>query len=157
MTRRRLWPLAAVGVLALVAGLALFADGRLAGEDSADEYEGAVLAARNGIDDALTQVVLARSAEQVIDRMKRASVVSTRAAEALGQTDVPGQFEDEHDRLTAALRSFATDLDATAEQAKLTPEFISGNGLSFEGWTLANQVFAAFREQGLEIPALASR
>jgi hypothetical protein len=129
----------------------------MGGDDGDAKYEAKVVEARNSLDGALTRISQASTQQQVVDSMKQASAVSTRAGNELEQADVPEQYEDENDKLTAALRSFAGDLNATAEQVVLTPDIVAGNGLSFEGWTKANQVFASLREQGLEIPALESR
>jgi ABC-type Na+ efflux pump permease subunit len=144
-------------LLALVAGLALAGSGCMGDDASPDEYEATVVQTRNDVDEALTKIAEARNRQQFIASMKQASVVASRAADELGDAGVPDEFEDENDKLTAALESLATDLEGTAGQLELTPELFEQAGFSFEGWTTANQVFSSLREQGLEIPALEAR
>jgi hypothetical protein len=150
MPRRSLF-----GLAALLAALAVGATG-CGGDDSSEleDYEASVVDTRNRVELAFSNIAEAQTRADFSKRMEEASVRIERAADDLGEAEVAEGFEDETDKLTRALRQLATDLEATAEQFRLTPELFNTAGLNFEGWTKANQVFASLSKQGIQVRPL---
>ncbi len=140
-------------LLAVLAGVAGCSGG---GSDN-EEFQGTLVEARNNLDEALTQISEARTRDQFVARMEQASIVASRAAEDLGQVDVAEEFEDENTRLVGALEDLAGDLEGTAGQFEQTPELFNSEGLSFEGWTEANEILESLNKQGLDVEPLARR
>jgi phage-related minor tail protein len=143
------------GLAALLAALAVGATG-CGGDDSSEleDYEASVVDTRNRVEIAFGNISEAQTRADFSKRMEEASVRIERAADDLGEAEVAEGFEDETDRLTKALRQLATDLEATAEQFRLTPELFNTAGLNFEGWTKANQIFASLSKQGIQVRPL---
>ena len=143
------------GLAALLAALAVGATG-CGGDDSSEleDYEASVVDTRNRVEVAFANISEAQTRADFSKRMEEASVRIERAADDLGETEVAEGFDDETDRLTKALRQLATDLEATAEQFRLTPELFNTAGLNFEGWTKANQIFTSPSKQGIQVRPL---
>jgi phage-related minor tail protein len=143
------------GLAALLAALAVGATG-CGGDDSSEleDYEASVVDTRNRVEVAFANISEAQTRADFSKRMEEASVRIERAADDLGEAEVAEGFEDETDRLTKALRKLATDLEATAEQFRLTPELFNTAGLNFPAWATANQVFTSLSKQGIEVRPL---
>jgi dsDNA-specific endonuclease/ATPase MutS2 len=143
---------------AVVALLAALVAGATAcgGDDSSEreDYEATVVDTRNRVEIAFANISEAQSREDFSKRMEEASVAIDRAVDDLGEAEIAEGFEDETERLAKALRQLATDLEATAEQLRLTPELFNSRGLSFEGWTKANQIFTSLSKQGIQVRPL---
>ena len=142
-------------VVALLAALAAGASA-CGGDDSSelDDYEASVVDTRNRVETAFANISEAQTREDFSKRMEQASVAIERAVDDLGEAEVAEGFEDETAQLTKALRQLATDLEATAEQFRLTPELFNTAGLNFSGWTKANQIFTSLGKQGIEVRPL---
>jgi hypothetical protein len=138
-------------VAALVAGAAA-----CGGDDSSEleDYEASVVDTRNRVEVAFANIAEAQTRADFSKRMEEASVRIERAADDLGEAEVAEGFEDETNKLTKALRQLAVDLEATAEQFRLTPELFNTAGLNFEGWTQANQIFVSLSKQGIQVRPL---
>jgi hypothetical protein len=150
MPRRSLF-----GLAALLAALAVGATG-CGGDDSSEleDYEATVVDTRNRVETAFAKISEAQTRQDFSNRMEEASVAINRAVDDLGEAEIADGFEDETAKLTTALRNLARDLEATAEQFRLTPELFNTAGLNFEGWTKANQVFTSLGKQGIEVRPL---
>jgi hypothetical protein len=142
-------------VVTLVAALAAGA-AACGGDDSSEleDYEASVVDTRNRVEVAFANIAEAQTRADFSKRMEEASVAIERAADDLGEAEVAEGFEDETDKLTKALRKLATDLEATAEQFRLTPELFNTAGLNFPAWTTANQVFTSLSKQGIQVRPL---
>jgi hypothetical protein len=142
-------------VVTLVAALAAGA-AACGGDDSAEleDYEASVVDTRNRVEIAFGNIAEAQTRADFSKRMEEASVRIERAADDLGEAEVAEGFEDETDQLTKALRGLARDLEATAEQFRLTPELFNTAGLNFEGWTKANRIFTNLSKQGIQVRPL---
>jgi hypothetical protein len=143
--------------VAVVALLAALAAGVAAcgGDDSeVEDYEATVVDTRNRVETAFANISEAQSREDFSKRMEQASVAINRAVDDLGAAEIADGFEDETTKLTKALRQLAADLEGTAEQLRLTPELFNTRGISFDGWTQANRIFASLTEQGVEVRQL---
>lgn len=137
--------------------VALIAGGAACGGDDSDEledYEASVVDTRNRVEVAFANISEAQTRADFSKRMEEASVRIERAADDLGEAEVAEGFEDETDRLTKALRKLATDLEATAEQFRLTPELFNTAGLNFPAWATANQIFTSLSKQGIQVRPL---
>jgi hypothetical protein len=144
-----------VAVVTLVAALAAGAAACGGDDDSElEDYEASVVDTRNRVEIAFGNIAEAQTRADFSKRMEEASVRIERAADDLGEAEVAEGFEDETDELTKALRELATDLEATAEQFRLTPELFNTAGLNFEGWTKANQIFTSLSKQGIQVRPL---
>jgi hypothetical protein len=142
-------------VVTLVAALAAGAAACGGDDDSElEDYEASVVDTRNRVEIAFGNIAEAQTRADFSKRMEEASVRIERAADDLGEAEVAEGFEDETDKLTKALRDLATDLEATAEQFRLTPELFNTAGLNFEGWTKANQIFTSLSKQGIQVRPL---
>jgi hypothetical protein len=142
-------------VLTLIAALAAGATA-CGGDDSSEleDYEATVVDTRNRVELAFGNIAEAQTRAEFSKRMEEASVLIDRAVEDLGEAEIAEGFEDETAKLTTALRGLARDLEATAEQFRLTPELFNTAGLNFEGWTTANQVFISLGKQGIAVRPL---
>jgi hypothetical protein len=143
---------------AVVALLAALAAGVSAcgGDDSSEleDYEAIVVDTRNRVEVAFAGISEAQSREDFSKRMEEASVAINRAVDDLREAEIAEGFEDETATLRKALRQLAADLEGTAQQLRLTPELFNARGISFEGWTKANQVFASLSKQGIQVRPL---
>jgi uncharacterized protein YukE len=143
---------------AVVALLAALAAGAAAcgGDDSSEleDYEATVVDTRNRVDTAFANISEAQSREDFSKRMEEASVAINRAADDLREAEVAEGFEDETAKLGKALTDLATDLEATGQQLRITPELFNSRGISFEGWVKANEVLASLAKQGIQVRLL---
>lgn len=142
-------------VVALLAALAAGATA-CGGDDSSEleDYEATVVDTRNRVDVAFASISEAQSRQDFSKRMEQASVAIDRAVDDLREAEVAEGFEDETARLSKALSDLATDLEATGQQLQITPELFNSRGISFEGWTKANQVLASLAKQGIQVRLL---
>jgi uncharacterized protein YukE len=142
----------------IVALLAALSAGATAcgGDDSSEleDYEATVVDTRNRVDGAFANISEAQSRNDFSKRMEQASVAIDRAVDDLREAEVAEGFEDETATLSKALSELATDLEATGQQLRITPELFNSRGISFEGWTKANQVFASLAKQGIQVRLL---
>jgi hypothetical protein len=137
--------------------VALAAGGAACGGDDSDEledYQASVVDTRNRVEIAFANIAEAQTRADFSKRMEEASVRIERAADDLGEAEVADGFEDETDQLMKALRGLARDLEATAEQFRLTPELFNTAGLNFEGWAKANRIFTSLGKQGIQVRPL---
>jgi hypothetical protein len=160
MRTRGAWlVLVAVAVAAAVAiGVAAFTLG--GGDDAAssEDYELTVVNTRDRTDFALSRLSRAQSLEELLERMDEAAAAVDSAAGDLEGAGVPDTFEDETERLVEQLRMLATDVQGTADQARVPgfEDILSGAaGLNFESWDRINAILTELRRQGIEVQPLA--
>jgi UDP-N-acetylmuramoylalanine-D-glutamate ligase len=155
----RTWIAVAV-VAVLVAGGVVLAGLALGGEDSqssAAEYQVAAVQARDRVDFALGRLSQAQSIDELLERMDEAAAAIDSAAGKLDETTPPDALSDGHDRLVNHMETLSSDVQATADQARV-PGFeeilFSGKGLNFESWDKINAVFVTMKEHGVVVPPL---
>jgi hypothetical protein len=145
---------ASVAIAVAVVGLALGSDD---GPSSTEDYEAAVLNARDRTDFALGRLSRAQSVEELLERMDEAAAAIDGAAGDLADETPPAEFEDETDGLVKHLEVLGQDIQATADQARVPgyEELIfSGGGFDFESWDEINATLAKLRKQGIVVPPL---
>lgn len=128
------------------------------GATSAEDYETAVVEARDRVDLALSRLSEATSEEDFLIRLEEASEAVEGAAANFADVSPPTEFEDESDRLVRHFRELAASLQGTADQARQTgfESMLRGvTGLNFESWDKANAVLRALRQQGVDVEPLA--
>jgi hypothetical protein len=155
----RTWIAVAV-VAVLVAGGVVLAGLALGGEDSqssAAEYQVAAVQARDRVDFALGRLSKAQSLDELLERMDEAAAAIEEAAGALDENRPPETISDEHDRLVNQMETLSTDIQATADQARV-PGFedilFGAQGLNFDSWDAINAVLVKMKEQGVVVPPL---
>jgi hypothetical protein len=143
--------------LALLALLSLLAAGcGGGGSDTAsrEEFQQAVVNARDRVDFSLSQITKAKSKDDFLDRMEEASGNIDEAADDLEGVKPPEDFAPETDQLVDALHQLAVDLKATAEQIR-QPGFedllSNAQGLNFESWDDANRAIAGLAGKGINV------
>jgi hypothetical protein len=145
---------AAVAIAVAVVGLAL---GGSEGTASVEEYEIAVVNARDRADFALGRLSRAQSLEELLERMDETAAAVDSAAGDLDDENAPDRFEDETEALVRQLHALADDVQGTADQARV-PGFedllLGAAGLDFESWDKINATFAKLREQGIAVQPL---
>jgi hypothetical protein len=141
-------------LVTLVAVLSVGAASCGGGGSDREDYEETVVDTRNRVELAFASISEAQNRNDFTKRMEEASVAIDRAVDDLDEAEIAEGFEDETAKLTRALRQLADDLEATAEQMRLTPELFNARGLNFPGWTQANQVFASLDKQGIQVRPL---
>jgi hypothetical protein len=157
--RRGIWIVvgalaAAVAIAVAVVGLAL---GGSEGTASVEDYEVAVVNARDRTDFALGRLSRAQSLDELLERMDEAAAAVDSAAEDLDDEGAPERFEDETDELVRELHALADDVQGTADQARVPgfEDFLLGAaGLDFPSWDRINAIFAELREQGVAVQPL---
>ena len=146
---------AAVAIVVVVVGITLGdSDG---GTTSQEDYQAAVVSARDRTNFALGRLSRAQSVEELLERMDEAAATVNGAAGELEDEGAPAGLEDETGRLVKQLRTLSQDVKGTADQARV-PGFeqilFGAGGLNFESWDRINAILAELREQGVLVPAL---
>ena len=155
---RRTW-LAVAVVAVLVAGgivLAGLALGGGGGQSSAEEYQVAVVQARDRVDFALGRLSKAQSLDELLERMDEAAAAIDGAAGELDGKTPPDALAEEHDELVDELGVLADDVQGTADQARV-PGFenilLGAAGLNFESWDTINATLVKMKAQGVVVAA----
>lgn len=158
LTGRTVLAVAAVAVAAVVAvaivGLALGGGGESA---SKADYQSAIVNTRDRVDFSLGRLSKAQSLEELLDRMDEAADTIDDAAGDLDDLSPPEPLEDPHERLVRQLEELATDVQGTADQARVPgfEDILQGaEGLEFPAWDEINSIFTELRRQGVEVPPL---
>jgi hypothetical protein len=149
--------LAAVSVAAAVAvavGIVALGDD---GTSSREDYQAAVVNARDRVDFAYGRIAQSQSPEDLIERLDEAGVVVGDTAGDLDDHGAPEDLNDENDRLVEALQSFSDVLAGTAAQFS-DPTFAGAvpgiTSLGFPEWDEVNAVLGDLREQGIQVEQL---
>jgi hypothetical protein len=147
--------LATVVVAGVVAGC-----GGGGGTISNEDYTEAVVSVRNRVDFALAQITTGTGTfEELVERMEGAADLIDEAADDFDGEGSAQGFDDETEKLVAALHQLAAGLAGTAHDAS-QPGFeglLTGtNALQFPGWTKANRVLASLNEQGITVVPIGS-
>ena len=140
-------------ILAFV--LLLSVAGAGCGGDSKEEFEQAVIAARDRTDGALAQVTQPTSAEDLVARLRIARDEVATASAEVGTAEAPDSLVDERRRLAASLSALSSELDGTAD----TLETIGGGAasirtLDFPAWNRVQDTLTALRSEGVEVEPL---
>jgi hypothetical protein len=150
----------AVGAAAVVAvaGLAL-GNGGGGGDASVEEYETTLVKARNRLSFTLSGISTIQGPDDFFAVLDQSANVAASAATELEDAGVADGLEDENERLVKALRAFSTELEGTREELS-DPELAGTLGsirdISFEQFVVVNNVLADIREQGVDVPPLAT-
>ena len=162
MQGRRLWAVIAA-VAVLVAGGIALAGMALGGEEtdgSAAEYQVVVVNVRDRTDFALGRLSKAQSFDELLERMDEASAAINGAVGELEEATPPAELADVHAELADNLEVLATDLQGTAEQARVPgfeDLFQGSSGLNFETWDAINENLAAMEEAGVVVAPLSRK
>jgi hypothetical protein len=147
-------------VVVLAVLLASFAPG--CGGDSEptpDEYERAVVEARDRTDFALARITRSKSMDELVIRLGEAGDAITAAADDLDDTGAPEVFVDENAKLVRSLRALGNDVGVTADQVE-EPGFenllLGARGLNFESWDKVNLALAGLIGEGVRVELLAT-
>jgi hypothetical protein len=156
---RRAW-LAIIAVAAVVAGGIVLAGLALGGSNdpsTVEDYQAAVVQARDRVDFSLGRLSQAQSLEELITRMDEAAATINGAEGELQDTTPPDTLSDQHRRLVKQVGVLATDVQATADQLR-DPEFndllLGAEGLNFESWDKINAVLADMKAKGVVVEPL---
>lgn len=160
MRRGRTWIV--IGVVAVAAIVAIVAVGLVLGDDksstSQGEYQTAVANTRDRVDFALGRLSKAQSLEELLDRMDEAAETIDDAAGDLDDLAAPTELESPHERLVDQLGQLSTDVQGTADQARVPgfEDILNGAaGLDFKSWDKINAILAELRRHGIEVEPLA--
>jgi hypothetical protein len=122
-----------------------------------DEYEQAVVSARDRTDFALARITRAKSMDELVNRLDEAGVAITAAADDLEDRGAPEVFVDENEKLVMSLKALGNDVGLTAEQI-LQPGFenllLGARGLNFENWDKVNLALASLIGDGIRVELL---
>jgi hypothetical protein len=144
-------------VLTLVAAFAAGCGG--SDPPTVNEYEQAVVLARDRTDYALARITRAKSMDELLNRMEEAGAAITAAAEELEEVGAPEMFVDENEKLVRSLKALGNDVKLTAEQI-LQPGFenllTGARGLNFENWDKVNLALASLIGDGISVELLAT-
>jgi hypothetical protein len=151
--------LAAAAAVA-VAGLALGDDGDGGGgEASLEEYETTLVKARNRLSFTLAGLSTLQGPDDFFAQLDESANVADSAATELANAGVAEGLEDENARLVKALRAFSSELEGTREELS-DPAFAGTldtiKDISFQQFVVVNNVLADIREQGVDVPPLAT-
>jgi hypothetical protein len=156
---RRAW-IAIVAVAAVVAGGVVLAGLALGGSNdpsTTQDYQAAVVQARDRVDFALGRLSKAQSFDELLTRMDEAAASIRGAADELDGKTPPEALADEHETLVEELGKLSDDVQGTADQARV-PGFeliLNGAaGLNFESWDTINAVFVKMKAQGVGVQPL---
>ncbi len=125
---------------------------------SVNDYQVAVVDARDRADSAMGLMSQATSEEDFLARLDEAGSQIDAAAGDFNDKDSPKRFEDESARLVRHLRKLAAALHGTAGEARdlgFDKLLTGAAGLNFESWDAVNAVLADLRRQGIEVQPLA--
>ena len=141
-------------VLTLTSALLLSGCGG-GGEASKDEFAQDVIAARDGTDAGLAQIVQATSWEDLLARMKIAAVDVRGAAGDVRTAEAPNDLEDERDLLADRLLALSDEIISTVETFESFPDQAQATrALNFEQWNTVQASLASLRREGIKVPAL---
>jgi len=125
---------------------------------SRQDYQAAVVNARDRVDFAYARIARSQSPEELIDRLDEAAVVVGDTASDLDDKGAPEGLDDENDGLVKALRAFSDVLAGSAAQFK-DPTFAGTlpgiTSLSFPEWDQVNKMLAILDKRGIEVDQLA--
>jgi hypothetical protein len=138
----------AVAALVLLAGCG-------GGGASKEDFQTDMVAARDRVDSGLEQVTNASSVEDLLARLRIAAAEVRSAAQDVNESDAPDGLGDDKRLFETTLRTFAEEIVSTVT----TLETLEGaaaetRGLDFDGWNAVQKRLAAFRQQGIRVPAL---
>ncbi len=156
---RGTWIAVAVVAIAIAIGVAL-AGLALGGGDeqsTAEEYQVAVVQARDRVDFALGRLSNAQSLDELIERLDEASAAIDNAGGELDGTTPPETLADTHERLVEQIGVLADDVQGTADQLRVPgfEDILQGaEGLNFESWDEINAELAKMKAQGVVVPPL---
>lgn len=156
-TRSGLLALVAVAVVAaaVVVGVIIASGG--SGTASREEYQVAVVNARDRADFALARMTRATSLDELTTRLDEAAATIDDVAGDLDDVGAPEELADLNDRLVRALRLLSGEVAGTAETlgdptfADVIPTL---NSLSFPQWEAVNRTLEQLNEQGIEVEQL---
>lgn len=141
-----------------VAGLAL-GNGGGGGDASVEEYETTLVKARNRLSFTLSGISTLQGPEDFFATLDQSANVAASAATELENAGVADGLEDENERLVKALRAFSSELEGTREELS-DPAFAGTletvRDISFEQFVVVNNILADIREQGVDVPPLAT-
>jgi hypothetical protein len=139
----------------LALGVALLAG---CGGGSKEDFQQDMVAARNRTDAALTQVVRAKSLDDLLKRMRIAAIEIRAASTDVQEANPPDGLADEADGLQEALHQLSDDIVGTVDTFSQNREAISlAAGLSFESWNTVQARLADLRKAGIDVPPLERR
>ncbi len=162
MQGRRLWVVIAAVAVVVASGIAL-AGMALGGEESdasAAEYQVVVVNVRDRTDFALGRLSKAQSFDELLERMDEASAAINGAVGELEEATPPAELADVHAELAGNLEAMATDIQSTADQARVPgfeDLFQGASGLNFETWDAVNENLAAMEEAGVVVAPLSRK
>ena len=137
----------------LLAGLALVAG--CGGSASKEEFQVAVVDARDRVDAGMAQVVRAGDFDELLSRLEIAAGESSKAAKDLGEADAPSALDEDKQELQVAIRALAEEMLGTVEAFdSLGPTAPITRGLSFEAWNDVQAELADLRDEGIAVPPL---
>jgi hypothetical protein len=146
---------AAAVVAVVVVGLALGGSGS---PPSRAEYANAVVNTRDRVDFALGRLSKAQSVDDLLIRMDEAASTIRDAAGDLDRLGAPDALAVQHKQLVDQLRTLSTDVQGTADQARVPgfDEILLGEqGLNWDSWDSINTVLAQLRQKGIKVQPLA--
>jgi Tfp pilus assembly protein PilP len=128
------------------------------GGGSKEDFQSDMVAARNRTDAAITQVVRAKSLDDLLKRLRIAATEIRAAATEVQEADAPDGLADEADGLQQALHQLSDDIVGTVDTFEANQEAISlATGLSFESWDAVQARLADLRAAGIDVPPLERR
>ncbi len=146
---------AVVAAVVVIVGIVVLGDD---GTTSRQDYQVAVVNARDRVDFAYGRIARSQSPEELIERLDEAAVVVGDTASDLDDKGAPEGLDAENARLVVALRAFSDVLAGSAAQFK-DPTFAGTlpgiTSLSFPEWDKVNTALAELAEQGIEVEQLA--
>lgn len=156
-TRSGLLALVAVAVVAAVVVVgAILAFGG-SGTASREDYEVAVVNARDRADFALARMARSRSVEELTTRLDEAAGVLDDTAGDLDDIGAPDELEAANEQLVRALRALSGEVAGTAATLR-DPTFADVlptlNSLSFEEWNSVNRALRKLADEGVDVEQL---
>jgi hypothetical protein len=140
-------------LIPVLAGATLLAG--CGGSASKEEFQTAVVDARDRVDAGMAQVVRAGDFEELLNRLEIAADESAKAAKDLGDADAPSSLRDHKRELQIAIRELAEEILGTVEAFdSLGPTAPITRGLSFNSWNDVQAELADLRDEGIAVPPL---
>jgi transposase len=153
--------LLALVVVAVVAAAAVVIGAIIAfggsGTASREDYQVAVVNARDRADFALARMTRATSLDELTTRLDEAAATIDDVAGDLDDIGAPDELEATNEQLVRALRALSGEVAGTAETlgdptfADVIPTL---NSLSFPQWEVVNRTLEQLNEQGIEVEQL---
>ena len=157
---RRAW-IGIVVVVVVVAGGVVLAGLALGGGNdpsSTEDYQAAVVQARDRTDYALARIGQSGSPEELVTRIDEASALVSAVAGDLDDVEAPSEVSSEADKLVRTLRALSDELAGTAatlEDPAFGGVFRGLNSLSFGQWNAVNTALLKLRKKGIQVEQLA--